>query len=133
MRSEIDSVEGLSLGNTANFALLQSTYSVLSFPGDSQKARSVASFANLGIGFKRFLIDSPLFAARCPSRNRSNQRTVSTLGKGDEQAAIRISPTQRVKPRLLLAMFYVRRNDQWPVEKCLFNFSLGYTVLFVLP
>jgi hypothetical protein len=133
MRSEIDSVEGLSLENTASFALLQSTYSVLSFPGDSQKARSAASFANLGIGSKRFLIDSPLSAACRPSRNWSNQRSVSTLSESDVQAAIRISPTQRVKPRLLLAMLYVGRNDQWPVEKRLFNFSFGYAVLVALP
>jgi len=56
MRSEMDCVEGLSLGNTASLALLQSTYSVLSFLGDSQKARSAASFANLGIAFKRLFV-----------------------------------------------------------------------------
>ena len=46
-------MEGRSLGKVTNLALLQSTYSVLSFPGDSQKARSSASLANSGIGFNR--------------------------------------------------------------------------------
>ena len=47
------SVEGRSLGKVTSLALLQSTYSVLSFPGDSQKALSLASLANLGMGFHR--------------------------------------------------------------------------------
>ena len=45
---------GFSLGKLASFALLQSIYSVLSFAGDSQKARSSASLANSGVFFNRF-------------------------------------------------------------------------------
>lgn len=51
IRSEIVSVEGRSLGKVTSLALLQSTYSVLLFLGDSQKARASASLANLGMGF----------------------------------------------------------------------------------
>ena len=50
MRSEIVSVDGRSLGKVTSLALLQSTYSVLSFLGDSQKARSWDSFLNSGMG-----------------------------------------------------------------------------------
>jgi hypothetical protein len=132
MRSEIASVEGLSLGNATSFALLQSTYSVLSFPEDSQKARSAASLANLGIGFKRFFIDFPLSSARSPSRNRANQPAVSTLGKCDMQTAIGISPAQCVIPGFLLAMFHVGSYNQRLVKKSLFNLGFGYAMFLVL-
>src|ERR1039458_5707670 len=68
IRREIVSVEGRSLGKVTSLALLQSTYSVLSFPGDSQKARSSASLANSGMGFNCLLIDGSLLPAHCLRR-----------------------------------------------------------------
>src|ERR1035438_730570 len=107
MRREIVSVEGCSLGKVTSLALLQSTYSVLSFPGDSQKARSSASFENLGMGFNCLLINSSLLPAHPSRRDRANKRCVVPLGVGDVQPAIQIGAAQRMKSPLALAMFQI--------------------------
>src|ERR1035437_1904990 len=92
MRSEIVSVEGRSLGKVTSLALLQSTYSVLSFLGDSQKARSWNSFLNSGMGFNCLLINGSLLPAHDPRRDGTNERSIGPLGEGNMQPAIQICP-----------------------------------------
>src|ERR1017187_7647356 len=104
MRREMVSVEGRSLGKVSSLALLQSTYSVLSFSDDSQKARSSASLANSGMGFNCLLIDGSLLPAHRARRDRANQCSIGPLGKGDLQPAILVGPAQRVKSRLPLTV-----------------------------
>ena len=70
MRREIVSVEGRSLGKVTSLALLQSTYSVLSFFGDSQKARSLASLENSGMGLRGLLIDDGRRALLVARKNK---------------------------------------------------------------
>src|ERR1035441_2177827 len=107
MRSEIVSVEGRSLGKVTSLALLQSTYSVLSFPGDSQKARSSASLANLGMGFNRLLINCSLLPAHDPRRDGTNERSMGPLGEGDMQPSIQICSAQRMKTPLAMAVLQI--------------------------
>src|SRR5271157_2780003 len=92
IRREIVSVEGRSLGKVTSFALLQSTNSVLSLLGDSQKARSSASVANFGMGFNCLLIDGSLLPAHPARRDGTNQHSISALGKGYLQPAILVGP-----------------------------------------
>src|SRR5580700_5536584 len=107
IRSEIVSVDGRSLGKVAILALLQSTYIVLSFPADSQNARSSASFANLGMGFNGFLIDISLLPAHCSRRDRANQLSIATFSESHVQPTIHIGPAQRMETRLSFAVFHV--------------------------
>lgn len=88
MPSEIVSVEVRSLGNEASLALFQSTYSVLSFFGDSQKA---ALSANSGRGFDVLLMEMA-FSNWTPSylANRNNKElsiAISHLSRKDNDPA----------------------------------------------
>src|ERR1017187_1333172 len=107
MRREMVSVDGRSLGKVTSLALLQSTYSVLSFPGDSQKARSSASLANLGMGLNGLLINGSLLPAHRARRDGTNQRSIGPPGKGDMQPAILIGLAQRAKSLLPLTVFQI--------------------------
>src|ERR1035441_7272063 len=123
MRREIVSVEGRSLGKVTSLALLQSTYFVLSFLGDSQKARSSASLGNSGTGLNCLLIDGSLLPAHDSRRDGTNQRTISTLGEGYVQPAIQIGPAQRMKSRLPLTVLQIFGQKQRCIEKNLLHFS----------
>src|ERR1035437_5654040 len=133
MRREMFSVEGRSFGKVTSLALLQSTYSVLSFPGDSQKARSCSSLENLGMGFNGLLINSSLLPAHHPRRDGTNERSVGPLGVGDVQPAIQIGAAQRMKSPLALAVFQIIGQQQRLIEKDLLDFRLAYAMLVVLP
>ena len=56
-------MDGRSLEKVASLAFVQSTYSVLSFLRDSQKARSSDSLENLGMSSNRLLTDGSLLPA----------------------------------------------------------------------
>ena len=101
-RREIVFVDGLSLGNAAGRALLQSRYSAESF--FSQNALSAASLENLGMVFRRLLINCSLFPRHIPSRNHADRCTVAPQGKGHVQAPAGYGNTKGVVSRLLLAV-----------------------------
>jgi hypothetical protein len=100
--------------------------------GDSQKARSSASFANSGIAFKRLGIQRPLLPVHCSGRNGTNQCVVLPQCKCDMQPPRSIGSSQSMTVRLFPAVLCVGSDDERLTKENLLHFHLCYGVLLIL-